>query len=353
MPNSIITGTGCYIPTLKIENSYFLNNEFYNSSHEKQTKTNKDIITTFQDITCIRERRWITSDLVTSDIAYMAAKEALNGDDGEDLDFIIVAHNYGDIKAGSVRVDICPSIAARVKHLLGISNPYTVAYDVPFGCPGWIHGMTIADYYIKSGEVKKIMVIGADTLSRVTDPHDMDSMIFADGAGAVIVEPTDEKAGILSHVTRSDTKDDIFLIYNAQSYCPDMPKNKIYLKMHGHQVFKYALRYVPQVVKQSLDKAGLSITDVKKVLIHQANEKMDRSIIKNIFKLYKMNDVPEDVMPMTIAWLGNSSVATVPTMFDLIQKGKLEDHRLESGDIIVLASVGAGMNINSMVYRMP
>ncbi len=353
MPNTIITGTGCYIPTRRIENSYFLNYEFYTGSNEKQTKPNKDIIATFQDITGIRERRWITDDLVNSDIAYMAAKEALNGDDGEDLDFIIVAHNYGDIKAGTVCLDICPSIAARVKYNLGIKNPYTVAFDIPFGCPGWVHGMTIADYYIKSGEVKKIMVIGTETLSRVTDPHDMDSMIFADGAGAVIVEPTDENSGILSHVTRSDTKNEAHLIINARSFNPDMPDNKIYLKMQGHQVFKYALRYTPHVVKQSLDKAGLSITDVKKVLIHQANEKMDRGIIKNLFKLYKLNDVPEDIMPMTISWLGNSSVATIPTLFDLIQKGKLEDHRLESGDIIVFTSVGAGMNINSMVYRMP
>ena len=353
MPNSIITRSGCYIPLRNIENKFFLNNEFYNSNRERLTKPNKEIVTTLQEITCIKERRWANDDLVTSDIAYLAAREALNGEDGEDLEFIIVAHNYGDVKAGTVRVDICPSLAARVKHMLGIKNPYAVAYDVPFGCPGWVHGMTIADYYIKSGEVKKILVIGADILSRVTDPHDMDSMIFSDGAGAVIVEATDEITGILSHVTRSDTKEEAFLIYNGKSYYPDHRGDEIYLKMDGHKVFKYALRYVPQVVKESLDKAGLSITDVKKVLIHQANEKMDRSIIKAIFKLYKIKDIPDDVMPMTISWLGNSSVATIPTMFDLIQKGKLEDHRLEPGDVVVFASVGAGMNINSMVYRMP
>ena len=353
MPNSIITGTGCYIPTRKIKNEYFLKTEFYDDNYEKLTKSNEDIIAKLQEITCIEERRWATDDLLTSDMAYLAAKEALNGQDGEDLDFIIVGHNYGDVKPGTVRVDICPSLAARVKHLLGINNPYTVAYDIPFGCPGWLHGMTIADFYIKSGEVKKVLVIGADLLSRVTDPHDRDSMIFSDGAGAAIVEATNEKIGILSHVTRSDTKKEISLIFNAKSYCPDKQGNEVYLKMNGHQVFKYALKYVPRVVKESLDKAGFSITDVKKVLIHQANEKMDRSIIKNIFKLYKIKDVPDDVMPMTIAWLGNSSVATIPTMLDLIQKGKLKDHRLESGDIVVFASVGAGMNINSMVYRMP
>ncbi len=353
MPNSIITGTGSYIPEVKIENSHFMQRDFYTSAHEKQVKENRDIISTFQDITCIRERRWVTDDLMTSDIAYLAAKEALNGSDGEDLDYIIVAHNFGDVKPGTARVDICPTIAARVKHRLGIKNPYTVAYDIPFGCPGWVHGMTIADFYIKSGNVKKVMVIGAEILSRVTDPHDIDSMIFADGAGAAIVEATDKEAGIISHVTRSDTINDVDLIFSDKSYSPYHIGDNTYLKMHGHQVFKYALRYVPKVVKESLDRAGLSIKDIKKVLIHQANEKMDRSIISSLFKMYRLDDVPENVMPMTIAWLGNSSVATIPTMFDLIQKGRLEEHSLEPGDIIVFASVGAGMNINSLVYRMP
>ncbi len=355
MPKSIITGSGCYIPTRKIENKDFLQNEFYTREGEKQTKANKDIIATFQEITCIKERRWVTDDLVNSDIAYLAAKEALNSSDGEDLDYIIVAHNFGDVKAGTVNVDICPSIAARVKYHLGIENPYTVAYDIPFGCPGWLHGMTLADYYIRSGDAKKVMVIGADTLSRVTDPCDMDSMIFADGAGAVIVEATDnDDAGILSHVTRSDAKIGVSLLYNDKSYCPDKQDDgHIYLKMQGHQVFKYGLKYVPKVVKMCLDKAGLTVTDVKKILIHQANEKMDQSIIKNIFKLYKVKDIPDGVMPMTIGWLGNSSVATIPTMYDLIQKGKLEDHSLVPGDVVVFASVGAGMNINAMVYRMP
>lgn len=353
MPNSIITSTGSYIPEQIIKNEYFLDNEFYTPEGERQKKINKDIIATLQDITCIRERRWVTDDMITSKMSCEAARAALNGSDGEDLDYIIIAHNYGDVKPGTARADICPSLGSRVKHLLDIKNPYTVAFDVPFGCPGWVHAMTIADCYIRSGNAKKILVIGADTLSRVTDPHDIDSMIFADGAGAVIVEATEKKAGILSHVTRSDTKEEVFYIYNEPSYNPDKKRDELYLKMNGHQVFKYALRYVPVTVKMSLDKAGLTLSDVKKVLIHQANEKMDRSIIKNIFKLYGKKNVPEDVMPMTVAWLGNSSVATVPTMYDLINRGKLEDHRFESGDIIVFASVGAGMNINSMVYKMP
>ncbi len=354
MLNTIITGTGSYIPTVKVENKEFLDREFYNINGEKIEKSNEDIVKQFQNITCIKERRYASDHLKTSDIAFEAAKVALEGSDKESLDYLIVAHNYGDVEAGGgARVDLCPSLASRVKHLLDIENPYTVAYDVPFGCPGWLHGVIIADQHIKSGNAKKVMVIGAETLSRVVDCHDIDSMIFADGAGATLLEATDEDAGILSHVTRSDTKNETFLIWNGRTYGPDRSDESIYLKMHGHQIYKYGLKFVPLVVKLSLEKAGLTLTDVKKVLIHQANEKMDRAILKNIFRLYGLKTLAEGVMPMTISWLGNSSVATLPTMFDLMQKGKLNNHRLHSGDIAVFASVGAGMNINSMVYRMP
>ena len=122
--------------------------------------------------------------------------------------------------------------------------------------------------------------------------------------------------------------------------------------MSGHEIYKYAVKTVPKVVKQSLDKAGFTLSDVKKVLIHQANQKMDEAILEKLFKLYQIKHIPEDIMPMTISWLGNSSVATLPTILDLLQKGKLDNHKLRSGDIVVFASVGAGMNINAMVYRM-
>jgi 3-oxoacyl-[acyl-carrier-protein] synthase-3 len=215
-----------------------------------------------------------------------------------------------------------------------------------------LHGMTIADYYIKSGDAKKILVIGAETLSRVSDPHDIDAMIFSDGAGATLVEATEKDDGILSHVTRSDTYDNAYLLGVGNSYNPSCNGDQLYIKMQGHEIYKYAVRTVPVVVKQSLDKAGLTLTDVKKVLIHQANQKMDVAILARLFKLYKIENIPEHIMPMTISWLGNSSVATLPTMFDLLQKGKLNNHQLKSGDIVLFASVGAGMNINSMVYKM-
>jgi 3-oxoacyl-[acyl-carrier-protein] synthase-3 len=207
MANSIIVATGSYIPDTTIPGTYFLGNEFYGNDGNKLERSNPDIIKKLHEITGIRERRYVSDDLVTSDIAYLAAKEALDGIDKESLDYIIVGQNLGDVKADNIRVDMVPNIAARVKHKLRIKNPYTVTFDIPFGCPGWLQSMIMADYLIKSGDAKRILVIGAEILSRVSDPHDVDSMIYADGAGATLLEATDQAVGILSHLSRSDTYD--------------------------------------------------------------------------------------------------------------------------------------------------
>lgn len=130
-------------------------------------------------------------------------------------------------------------------------------------------------------------------------------------------------------------------------------KKDLYLKMNGRRLYQYALENVPKAIKSGLDKLKLHVNDVKKVLIHQANGKMDDAILKRLFKLYNINDIPESVMPMTISWLGNSSVATVPTLLDMVMRGKMNGHSISSGDNLVLTSVGAGMNINSVIYRMP
>jgi 3-oxoacyl-[acyl-carrier-protein] synthase-3 len=356
---SIITGTGSYVPPRKVPNEVFLSNEFYDSDGKKLDKTNEEIIEKFAKITGIAERRYVTDDLVTSDIAYLAAKDALESSkiDQEGFDYIIVAHNFGDVRADNKRSDFVPSLASRVKHKLGIENPKTIAYDLPFGCPGWLQGIIQADYYLKSGDAQRILVIGAEVLSRISDPHDRDSMIYADGAGATIVEAMTGSEnggmGILSHAARSDTLEHAQMLRMDKSYNPDYQSNELYLKMDGHKLYEYALRTVPQVVGESLTKAGLSLGDVNKVLLHQANEKMDEAILKRLYRSCGVKEVPPYVMPMTISWLGNSSVATLPTLLDLLLKGKLNNHGLKKDDVVVFASVGAGMNINSVVYRMP
>jgi len=356
---SIIIGTGSYVPSRKVRNESFIGNEFYDSDGKKLDKTNDEIIEKFGKITGIAERRYVTDDLVTSDISFLAAKDALESSkiDKESLDYIIVAHDFGDVSADNRRSDFVPSLAARVKQKLAVQNPKTIAYDLVFGCPAWLQGMIQSDYYLKSGDAKRTLVIGAEVLSRVSDPHDRDSMIYADGAGATIVEatgsPDNSGIGILSHAARSDALEQTYMLRMGKSYDPDYRGNELFLKMDGHKLYEYALRTVPLVVRESLVKAGLSLGDVNKVLLHQANAKMDEAILKRLFRLYGVKEAPPYVMPMIISWLGNSSVATLPTLLDLLLKGKLDNHGLKKGDVVVFASVGAGMNINSMVYRMP
>lgn len=356
--NSIIVGTGSYIPETIVPNRNFLNNVFYDTDMKPFDKTNEEIIEKFEQITGISERRYVTDDLVNSDIAYFAAWDALESSsiDPESLDYLICAHNFGDIKMENRRSDFVPSLAARVKEKLKIKNPGTVCYDIAFGCPGWLQGMIQADYYLKSGDARRALVIGTETLSRISDPHDRDSMIYADGAGATILESRlrsgTEKSGILSHTVRSDTYEYAQMLRMDKSYNPNHMGNNLYLKMKGHKLYEYALKTVPPLVKQCIEKAKLKLKHIKKVLIHQANEKMDESIMQRLIDLFREKINIHEIMPMTISWLGNSSVATLPTLLDLILKGKLNNHRLEKGDVIVFASIGAGMNINAMVYRM-
>lgn len=125
-----------------------------------------------------------------------------------------------------------------------------------------------------------------------------------------------------------------------------------YIKMNGHRLYEYAISNVPQLVKETIEKAGIEASLVKKILIHQANEKLDQEIVNRIYRLYGYEEPPADIMPMTISFLGNNSVATIPTLIDLLWKKKLKGHSLDPGDHVVFASVGAGMNINAMVYRM-
>jgi 3-oxoacyl-[acyl-carrier-protein] synthase-3 len=180
-------------------------------------------------------------------------------------------------------------------------------------------------------------------------------MLYSDGAGAVILEAkeSDTPIGILSHKTRSDTLLQANMLYMGKSYNPeDKTTGKPYLKMNGRKLYQYALETVPQAIKDCLEQCNTDINDISKMLIHQANGKMDDAIMARLYSLYDIREVPENVMPMTIDLLGNSSVATIPTLLDLILKDKIAGHQINNGDNIVFASVGAGMNINALVYKV-
>lgn len=352
---TVIAATGSHIPARRVPNEDFLGHDFRGTDGKPLDKTNAEILKQFESITGIRERRYAPDDMVTTDMAYEAARDALqsSGIDPETLDGIIVAHNFGDVRAGSARSDLVPALAARVKARLGIRNPYAAAFDLIFGCPGWLQGVIVADSMIRAGDNQRVMIIGADMLSRISDPHDRDSLIYADGAGAVIVEAreTDEPIGILSRAVRSDTLEHSSMLRMGESYNPEAFLESLFLKMEGRKLYKYALNNVAGAIRDALQRAGVTLTDVKKVLIHQANGKMDEAILSAVFELYGAGKPTAGVMPMTISWLGNSSVATVPTLLDLILKKKLDGHNLAEGDLVVFASVGAGMHINAVVYR--
>jgi 3-oxoacyl-[acyl-carrier-protein] synthase-3 len=352
---TIISGTGSYIPSIVKTNLAFAENTFYGEDGVLIKTPNAEIVEKFKDITGIYERRYAEENMNTSEMASKAAELAIQdaGIDPETIDQIIVAHNFGNVLPGTIQTDTIPALASRVKHQLGIKNPNCVAYDILFGCPGWIQGVIQADSFIKSGMAKRCLVIGAETLSRVVDSHDRDSMIFSDGAGACIVEEdSNTNSGILASSVQSHCVDETYFLYLGKSYHPEGDEATRYIKMKGRKVYEYAIKNVPLAMKECIEKASVDIHDVKKFFLHQANEKMDEGFIKALYKLYDIRIVPENVMPMSIHDLGNSSVATIPTLYDLVKRGKYKEHQLHKGDIVIFASVGAGMNINAICYRV-
>jgi 3-oxoacyl-[acyl-carrier-protein] synthase-3 len=353
---TVITGTGSFIPENKKINSEFAIHDFYDDRQQRIPNAATDIIKKFEQITGIYERRYANQEMNASDMAAIAAAVAIKdaGIDPESIDQIIVAQNFGNVSKHTIQSDAVPSLASRVKHILGIKNPSCIPYDLLFGCPGWIQGLIHAEAFFKSGQAKRCLVIGTETLSRVIDSYDRDSMIFSDGAGAVIVEAQEGEAGpgVLGAVAQSFVIDELNYIFMGKSYFPEADSRIRYIKMQGRKVYEFSLKHVPEAMKACLEKSKVDIRDIKKIFIHQANEKMDIAIIKAFYMLYDISTIPVNIMPMNIKELGNSSVATVPTLFDMVKRGTIPDHELKQGDIVLFASVGAGMNINAICYKL-
>ena len=350
--NIKITGVGSYIPDTVEKNENFHQHEFLNTDGSVIESSNEVIVDKFKAITGIIERRYAKAHLTASDLGFFAAEKAIADAkiNPETLDYIIVAHNFGDVKYNTIQSDILPGLASRIKHSLRIKNPKCVAYDILFGCPGWVEGVIQAYAFIKAGMAKRCLVIGAETLSRVVDKHDRDSMIYSDGAGATIIEATNEEGGILAHETASFTYEEAYYLFFGNSNKQELSRDTRYIKMDGRKIYEFALNNVPNAMKTCLENSGVDIKEVKKIFIHQANEKMDEAILKRFYRLYN-TEIPDDIMPMSIQTLGNSSVATIPTLYDLVKNNKLGNHSLNKGDVIIFASVGAGMNINAIVYK--
>jgi 3-oxoacyl-[acyl-carrier-protein] synthase-3 len=355
MYSSVILGAGAYIPPVVFSNQDFSNHQFFSEQRVPIDTPTEVVVQKFQQITGIQERRYANDDLNASDLGTIAAAGAIadSGIDPETIDQIIVAHNFGNVYKHTIQSDAVPSLAALIKQQLGIANPACVAYDILFGCPGWVQGMIQAHAFFKAGMARRALIIGTETLSRVIDQHDRDSMIFSDGAGAVVLDyqpGSPDGPGILGFAVRTDSVAEASFINMGPSYMPDADPAVRYIKMQGRKVYEYAMTMVPAAMKQCMDNSGVPIEALKKVFIHQANEKMDEGIIKRFYQLYG-RPCPPDIMPMSIHWLGNSSVATVPTLYHLVKAGLVPGHELHPGDVVMFASVGAGMNVNAVCYR--
>ena len=348
-----ISGTGSFIPKNIVKNNTFLDSEFYDKNGEPYPNSNKDIIEKFELITGIKERRYADKNHNTSDLATFASIEAIKdaGIDKEEIDYIIVAHNFGEIDYNTNQYIALPSVATLVKHKLEISNENCVAYDIIFGCPGWVEGIIQAKAFINSGMAKKCLVIGADTLSRTVDKNDRDSLIFADGAGAAIVEKREDEGGILSHKTITKAGKEALYLFCNNSYDPKIKSKTKFIKMNGRKVYEFAISTIPHALKSCIEKSGKNIDDIKKIFLHQANEKLDEAVLKYFYKLYD-KPIPENIMPISVDVLGNTSVATIPTLYDIVLKKNFKGHKLMKGDTIIFASVGAGMNVNAITYQI-
>ncbi|MFT7308733.1 MAG: 3-oxoacyl-[acyl-carrier-protein] synthase-3 [Spirosomataceae bacterium] len=318
-------------------------------------KPTSEIIAKLEAITGIKERRYISEKGDSTPIMVEASLAAI-ADAGivkNEIDGIIVAHNAGNMLEGTAGFHTVPNMAALLKNKLEITNYECFAYDILFGCPGWLQGIMQANQAILAGDASNVLVVGIEVASRLLDPHDLDSMILADGCGAAIISKSenDQGAGILSYKTYSHAQEDLSCIYLDKSNNPEIKLPTLF-KMNGRDVYKYATVWVPKVIKQALDKANVPIEEIDMFLFHQANGKMLHAFANNLASMYGIEGLSfEDKIPTTIEFTGNTSVATIPTMLDMIRKEELGNYRIKKGDKVVFASVGAGMHCNAMIYQ--
>lgn len=320
-----IIGTGSYIPETVLTNSYF----------EKRLDTNNEWIVSR---TGIKERRRVEEGVATSDIATYAALKAIEDANvnPKDLDMIIVATVTPDMSF--------PSTACIVQKNIGAIN--ASAFDISAACSGFIYGLSIAEKFIKAGSAKYILVIGAETLSKITDYSDRNTcVLFGDGAGAAIVSSVEENNGILAAYTGSDGRGgDLLKLPAGGSRMPaslDTIANKLhYTKMDGSEVFKFAIKIMGEAAEKALEMCGLDKRDIDYLIPHQANIRIIESATKRL-------RIPKDKVFVNIDKYGNMSAASIAVALDEAKK----TNKLSKGDVVVLVGFGGGLTWGSIVLR--
>ncbi len=326
MPNAIILGTGSYAPERVLTNADL----------EKMVATNSEWIVSR---TGIKERRVAADHEATSDLAAAAGRKALEmaGVRPEDIDMIVICTVTGDAPT--------PSCAAFVQAQLGARNAF--CFDVAAACAGSLYGLVIADQFIRTGAVKRALVIGAETLSRFVDWTNRETcVLFGDAAGAILLGASEEEGrGLLAATLRTDgTLTGILGIFGGGSRRPISPElladngNKI--KMRGREVYKVATRLLPEVVSETLAKAGLDAADVTHIVAHQANQRIIESVLDNL-------GVPREKCWINIDRYGNTSSASMPITLDEANRAG----KLKRGDVVAMMAIGAGMTWGGAVLR--
>jgi len=321
-----IAGTGSYMPEKVLTNFDI----------EKMVDTTSDWITTR---TGIEERRIAAEGEFTSDLATRAAERALEmaGVPASEIDLIILGTITGDYP--------WPATACIVQNNLGAINAY--AYDISAACSGFVYALACASDFIQAGRGKKVLVIGAETLSRIVDWTDRNTcVLFGDGAGAVVLEATDDAdTGIISSHMHSDGSF-LDLLYQpgfGTRMTPSIEKiedRSSYLKMQGNEVFKVAVRSLTDVSLEALTANNLSTSDVSLFIPHQANKRILEATAKRI----KLRD---DQVYINVHKYGNTSGATIPVAMDEANRAGM----LKSGDIILLSAFGGGFTWGSTLIR--
>lgn len=316
---SRIAGTGSYLPEKVLSNHDL----------EKMVETSDQWI---QDRTGIKKRHIVADNETTTDLAFNAAEKAIEaaGISSDDIDLIIVAT--------TTPTRIFPSTAALVQQKLNI-NSGCPAFDVQAVCTGFIYALTVADKFIKSGDVKNALVIGAESLSRIVDWTDRNTcVLFGDGAGAVVLQDSQE-AGILSTHIHSDGR------YNGLLSVPTGPGsagNDIspYIEMQGNEVFKIAVRTLSSIVDETLATNNLNKHDIDWLIPHQANIRIIQATAKKL-------SMPMERVVVTVDEHGNTSAASIPLALDMA----VRDGRIQRGEMLLLEAFGGGFTWGSTLLK--
>ena len=318
MKYSKIIATGSYLPAKVLTNNDLA----------KMVDTNDEWIV---ERTGIKERRIINENENTSDMAYQAALNAIKVAeiDPSTIDFILVATATPD--------SVFPSTACILQHKLGIKGGG--AYDMQAACSGFIYALATADSYIKAGLAKRILVVGADSLSRIVDYTDRGTCIlFGDGAGAVILEASDE-AGILGAELKADGSYGPILTSSGHLYNGQI-KGSPYIYMDGQAVFKFAVKSLTAIAKELLAKVGMTSGEINWMIPHQAN-------LRIIEATAKMLGTPIDKVVITVDRHGNTSAASIPLALD----EAVRDGRIKRGDNLLLEGIGAGFTWGAVIAK--